>query len=58
MKFWFDLVIAIDHPHTHNGTCGQYVEVCGPQGPIFKNEEPAFFLANKAATWPGSGLIW
>ena len=44
------MVIGIDHLHIHNGKFAPYVEVCGPQGPIFEYKEPAFFLETKAAT--------
>ena len=37
---WY--VIGIDHLHIHNGKFAPYVEVCGPQGPIFEYKEPAF----------------
>ena len=39
---WFDMVIGNDHPHTNNSKYATYVEVYGPQGPIFKYKGPAF----------------
>ena len=47
---WFGMVIGIDHLHIHNGKFVPYVEVCGPQGPIFEYKGPAFFLETEAAT--------
>ena len=38
------MVIGIDHLHIHNGKFAPYVEVCGPQGPIFEYKGAVFFL--------------
>ena len=51
------MVIGNDHPHTHNGKYATYVEVYGPQGPIFRYKGPAFFLASKAATCLWFGVV-
>ena len=51
------MVIGNDHPHTNNSKYATYVEVYGPQGPIFKYKGPAFFLATKAATWLWFGMV-
>ena len=34
------MVIGSDHPHPHNGKYAPYVEVYGPQGPIYKYKGP------------------
>ena len=51
------MVIGIDHLHIHNGKFAPYVEVCGPQGPIFEYKGGCFFLSNQgnhlALVWYG-----
>ena len=49
------MVIGIDHLHIHNGKFAPYVEVCGPQGPIFEYKGAVFFLAIKATHL---ALVW
>ena len=39
---WFGMVIGIDHPQPHNVKYAPYVEVYGPQGPIYKYKGPTF----------------
>ena len=51
------MVIGNDHPHPHNGKYAPYVEVCGPQGPIFEYKGAVFFLAIKATTWLWFGMV-
>ena len=51
------MVIGNDHPHPHNGKYAPYVEVYGPQGPIYKYKRAYFFLATKAATWLWFGMV-
>ena len=36
------MVIGIDHLHIRNGKFAPYVEVRGPQGPIYEYKGPAF----------------
>ena len=36
------MLIGIDHLHTRNGKYAPYVAICGPQGPIYKLQSPAF----------------
>ena len=45
------MVIGINHLHIHNGKFAPFVEVCGPQGPIFEYKGSVFFLTIKATTW-------
>ena len=54
---WFGMVIGIDHLHIHNGKFAPYVEVYGPQGPIFEYKGAVFFLAIKATTWLWFGMV-
>ena len=56
------MVIGIDHLHIHNGKFAPYVEVCGPQGPIFEYKGAVFFfLSNQgnylALVWYGDAFI-
>ena len=54
-RFRFVLVIGIRHPHTCSSKYALYVEVCEPQGHIFKYKGPAFSLQSN---YPfGSGLF-
>ena len=50
------MVIGNDHPHPHNGKYAPYVEVYGPQGPIYKYKG-LLFLSNQgshlAVVWYG-----
>ena len=39
---WFGMVIGNDHPHPHNAKYAPYVEVYGPQRPIYKCKGPTF----------------
>ena len=47
-------MIGIDHPHTNNSKYATYVEVYGPQGPIFEYKGPAF-LSNQGSHM---ALVW
>ena len=51
------MVIGIDNLHIHNGKFAPYVEVYGPQGPIFEYKGAVFFLGIKATTWLWFGMV-
>ena len=48
---WFGMVIGIDHLHIHSIKFAPYVEVCGPQGPIFEYKG-LLFLRNQGSHLP------